>query len=141
MPTAPSNLLSQEWTRLHQDHERYDRYGLLVKLTAVLACLLALGLAMNLWLALAFILVLWLQEGIWRTVQARTSERLLTIEKSLADSGDLPTMQFYSNWEANRPGTVGLIKEYLQNAIRPTVAYPYVILLGIEIIASLINSQ
>ena len=139
MTTPTNNLLNQEWTTLHQDHERYDRYGLLIKLTAVLACLLAIGLAMSLWLALAFVLVLWLQEGIWRTVQARTSERLLAVEKALEDSGDQTGMQFYSSWEATRPGTVGLIKEYLLNAVRPTVAYPYVILLCIEIIAAIVN--
>jgi len=137
MTTAPRNLLSQEWTSLHQDHERYDRYGLLIKLTAVLTCLISLGLAMNLWLALVFVLVLWLQEGIWRTVQTRTSERLLVIENMLAESVDQTGMQFYSNWEATRPDTSGLIKEYLRNAIRPTVAYPYVILLGMEIIVSI----
>ena len=133
------SLLSQEWTTLHQDHERYDRYGLLIKLTAVLACLISLGLAMSLWLAVIFVLVLWLQEGIWRTVQARTSERLLAIEKLLADTGDQPAMQFYTNWEANRPGTVGLINEYVLNAIRPTVVYPYVILLGIELAVAIVN--
>lgn len=139
MNTSPRDLLSQEWTCLHQDHERYDRYGLLIKLTAVLACLASLGLAMSLWLAVAFVLVLWLQEGIWRTVQARTSERLLAIEKMLADTGDQPAMQFYSNWEASRPGSAGLIKEYLLNTARPTVAYPYVILLGIEITFAIVN--
>jgi len=139
MTSAPANLLNQEWTSLHQEHERYDRYGLLIKLTAVLACLISLGLAMSLWLALVFVLVLWLQEGIWRTVQARTSERLLAIEKVLADSGDQPAMQFYSNWEASRPSTAGLIKEYMLNAIRPTVAYPYVILLGIELTVAVVN--
>lgn len=133
---APTNkLLSQEWTNLHQDHERYDRYGLLIKLTAALTCLLALGLSMSLWLTLSFILVLWLQEGIWRTIQARTSERLLAVETSMANSGDLPAMQFYSNWQANRPGTVGLVKEYVLNAIRPTVAYPYLLLFAIGIIS------
>ncbi|HHJ81396.1 MAG TPA: hypothetical protein ENJ65_07155 [Candidatus Tenderia electrophaga] len=132
MTTSTSDLLSQEWTALHQDHERYDRYGLLIKLCAVLVCLIALGLAMSLWLAAVFVLVLWLQEGIWRTVQARSSDRLLAIEKMLAASGDQTAMQFYSTWEATRPGTIGLIKAYLLNAMRPTVAYPYVILLGID---------
>ncbi len=134
MTTSSNDLLSQEWAALHHHHERYDRYGLLIKLTAVLTGLISIGLAMNVWLALMFIWVLWLQEGIWRTVQARTSERLLAIEKTMADSGDLPAMQFYSSWEVVRPGTLGLVKEYLLNAIRPTVAYPYLILLGIEII-------
>jgi hypothetical protein len=108
--TPPDNLLSQEWQMLHQDHEKYDRYGLLIKLTALLAALLSLGLKIDLWLALVFILLPWLQEGIWRTVQARTGDRILAIEELLNKSGDQPAMQFYSNWEANRLGTVGLIK-------------------------------
>ncbi len=140
-PTSPDNLLSQEWQTLHQDHETYDRYGLLIKLTALLATLLSLGLKIDLWLALTCILILWLQEAIWRTVQARTSDRILAIEQLLNKSGDQPAMQFYSNWEANRPGTVGLVKEYLRNSVRPTVAYPYVLLLGVEIVAALLYSS
>jgi len=92
---------------------------------------------MVLWIALMLILVLWLQEGIWRTVQARTCERLLIVEKMLKEPGDQAAMQFYSNWEASRPSAAGLIKEYLLNAVRPTVAYPYIILLGVDITASL----
>ena len=133
MHTSQENLLSQEWQNLHQDHERYDRYGLLIKLAAIFACLISLGVNLNLWLALVFIIIIWLQEGIWRTVQSRTSDRLLAIEGMLKESGDQPAMQFYSNWEANRPGSVGLVKEYLKNAARPTVAYPYVILLGVDL--------
>jgi hypothetical protein len=136
MNSTTQTLLSQEWQTLHQDHERYDRYGLLIKLTAALACLLTIALTMNLLLALAFVLVLWLQEGIWRTVQARTSARLLVIERILKDPTNHAAMQFYSEWEASRPGTKGLIKEYLHNAVRPTVAYPYVILLGLQIVAT-----
>jgi len=41
MTTSPRDLLSQEWNTLHQDHERYDRYALLIKLTAVLASTLS----------------------------------------------------------------------------------------------------
>lgn len=139
MNTTTQQLLSQEWQALHQDHERYDRYGLLIKLTATLTCLLTIGLGMTLPLALAFVLVLWLQEGIWRTVQARTSERLLAVEQLLKDPTNQVAMQFYSEWEAARPGTSGLIKEYLRNALRPTIAYPYVILLALQIIATLFN--
>ncbi len=139
--TASHDLLSQEWTALHQDHERYDRYALLIKLVAVLVCLLSIGLAMSMWLAIVFVLVLWLQEGIWRTVQARTSERLLMVEGLLKEQGDQLVMQFYSNWEAKRPGTVGLVKEYVLNAVRPTVAYPYVILLGLYVVIGYFTSE
>jgi len=133
-------LLAKEWEILHKDHEKYDRYSLLIKLVTVLVCLLSIGLAAPLWLALIFIMVLWLQEGIWRTVQSRTSERLLSIEAMLKEPDNQSAMQFYSNWEANRPGTVGLIKEYLFNAIRPTVAYPYIILVGINLIVAVSNT-
>ncbi|MFC1747548.1 hypothetical protein ACFL2V_01945 [Pseudomonadota bacterium] len=140
MTTFSLDLLKQEWENLHQDHERYDRYGLLIKLTAALACLLSIAMGMTLWLALMFVLVLWLQEGIWRTVQARTSERLLVVEKALkksaSENNDVQGMQFYSEWEANRPGTVGLVKEYILNAVRPTVAYPYVILIALNVLVS-----
>lgn len=139
MAEPASNLLRQEWQTLHQDHERHDRYGLLIKLTAVIVCLLSLAFGMTLWQALIFVLTLWLQEGIWRTIQARTSERLLVVEKLLAKPDGHTGLQFYSAWQAARPGTAGLIKEYLRNALRPTVAYPYVILLAVEIAASLFN--
>lgn len=137
MAEPASKLLRQEWQTLHQDHERHDRYGLLIKLTAVIVCLLSLAFGVTLWLALVFVLMLWLQEGIWRTIQARTSERLLVVEKLLTQPDGQPGLQFYSAWQATRPGTAGLVKEYLHNALRPTVAYPYVILLAVEIAATL----
>lgn len=137
-------LHSQEWKILHQDHEYYDRYALLIKLVAVIICLLSTGLSLNFFLGTVLIPILWLQEGIWRTAQARIGERLLIVEKLIERLAKHPheqaAMQLYSNWEAARPGTTGLIKEYLRNALRPTIAYPYVILLVIEIIALLFFS-
>jgi hypothetical protein len=40
-------------------------------------------------------------------------------------------MQFNSAWEESRPGAIGLIAEYLKNAIRPTVAFPHVMLIAL----------
>jgi len=133
MDTPISSPLNEEWKILHQDFERYDRYSLLIKLTAVLSSLIIIGLAINLWVAIIFILVIWLQEGIWRTVQARTAERLLALEEMIKSDDQKAAMQCYSNWEATRHSAAGLIKEYLLNALRPTVAYPYVVLLGLLI--------
>lgn len=142
MSAVSLDILKQEWQNLHQDHERYDRYGLLIKLTAAIACLISVGMGMTLWLAIVFVLVLWLQEGIWRTVQARTSDRLMVVEKALKQTDgehrDTQGMQFYTEWEANRPGTVGLVKEYVANAVRPTVAYPYVILIALQTTATIL---
>ena len=131
METSRSNPLNEEWQTLHQDYERYDRYSLLIKLAAILSSLIVIGLTIHLWVALIFILVLWLQKGIWRTVQARTSERLLVLEQLIKRDEQKAAMQFYSDWEATRHGTSGLIKEYMRNALRPTVAYPYIVLLAI----------
>lgn len=133
MNASPHYLLSQEWRTLHQEHDRYDRYSLLIKLTAVLVCLLSLKLAIDIALSMMLISILWLQEGIWRTIQARATERLLAIEKMLEHPENQPAMQFYSTWEAKRPGMIGLIKECLANTAQPAVAYPYVILLAIVI--------
>ncbi|MCF6323817.1 MAG: hypothetical protein L3J89_05760 [Gammaproteobacteria bacterium] len=141
MDTPTSNPLNEEWQTLHQDYERYDRYSLLIKLAAILSSLIVIGLTIHLWVAIIFILVLWLQEGIWRTVQARTSERLLALEQLIKRDEQKAAMQFYSDWEATRHGTIGLIKEYMRNALRPTVAYPYLILLGILITITILHHE
>ncbi len=133
MDTTTPNSLNEEWKTLHQDYERYERYSLLIKLAAILSSLIVIGLTIHLPVAAVFILVLWLQEGIWRTVQARTSKRLLALEQLIKRDDQKVAMQFYSDWEATRHGTTGLIKEYMHNALRPTVAYPYAVLLGIVV--------
>ena len=68
----------------------------------------------------------------WRTTSF-FDERLLTLEELIKSDDQKAAMQFYSNWEATRHSAVGLIKEYLLNALRPTVAYPYILLLGLLI--------
>jgi len=116
--------LGPEWVALQQDHERYEASALLVKLAAVVLATLGIALA---WPALAAILplpVLWLQEGILRTSQSRLGARLLRIESGLSDP-----YRLHSEWQAGRPGVVGLLIEYVRNALRPTVAFPYVVLL------------
>lgn len=116
--------LGSEWVALQQDHERYEALALLVKLVAVV--LATVGLALS-WPAAAAILplpVLWLQEGILRTSQSRLGARLLRVE-----SGSGEAFRLHSEWQADRPGTIGLLGEYTRNALRPTVAFPYAVLL------------
>lgn len=133
MNVTPHYLLSQEWRTLHQEHDRYDRYSLLIKLTAVLTCLFSVKLGLILPLALLLLSVLWVQEGIWRTIQARTADRLLAVERMLELPEDRPGMQFYSNWQTQRPGLWGLIRECAGNSLRPAAAYPYAVLMGVEV--------
>ncbi len=92
------------------------------------------------------ILTLWLQEGIWKTYQARSGERLLVIEAALKNpekngieaSAPPFSFSFYSTWETQKPGIVGLILEYISNALRPTVMYPYVVLIAIYLLHTIL---
>ena len=134
------NNLSIEWRTLHNDVEKYEQFSLLIKLFSVGLCLLCIALSIDDYLSLMFILTLWFQEGIWKTYQARSGERLLAIEAALknpqkegADASISP-FSFYSTWEMQKPGTVKLIIEYISNALRPTVMYPYVALITIYLL-------
>ena len=130
--TTPAISMQYEWELLHHDHERYDRNALYIKLTATIACLLSLAYQLPLLLGIVFVLTLWFQEGIWRTFQSRIADRLLLVEKGLKTKENVSTFQLYSSWEQDRPSTAGLIKSYISNSVRPTVAFPYVVLLCVE---------
>lgn len=120
--------LGQEWTTLQNNHEQYERASLCVKLLAILLCALGFALAMHEVVTILLLLVLWLQEGIFRTSQARLGRRLLRIEQAIRN-GETSAFQLHSEWLATRPGSFGLIAEYAANSVRPTVAYPYLPLL------------
>ncbi len=146
-PTEPQsfdimNSLSIEWQTLHGDYEKYEQFSLLIKLFSVGLCLLCIALSIDCYLSLMLILTLWFQEGIWKTYQARSGERLLTIEAALKSppegaTGSATTpFSFYSTWEMQKPGTAGLVIEYISNALRPTVMYPYVALIAIYLLHS-----
>jgi hypothetical protein len=123
--------LAQEWATLQNNHEAQERNALLIKLLAVLLLTGTWLLALEPLLAAALLLVLWLQEAILKTWQARLAERLLVVE-AMALRGpqgvDAP-LQLHTWWLAQRPALPGLLAEYGRSALRPTVAFPYAILL------------
>lgn len=121
------NEFQKEWAILHGDIEQYERFSLGIKLVAVLVGLLANAYLVDARFTVVLLLVLWLQDGIWKTFQHRLQTRIGFVEQTLRNEGGA-TFQLYSQWEAVRPGIAGLLKEYLSSAARPTVAYPYVIL-------------
>jgi hypothetical protein len=133
MSLTHTDLMGREWTALHRDVEAYERSALWIKLAAVALSVVALALSFDTVLTLLLIAVLWLQEAIVRTGQARLTTRLLRIEAGVrAGSGnDGLAFQLYSDWTENRPGSLGLVGEYLINAIRPTVAFPHVVLMAL----------
>lgn len=123
--------LEAEWHTLQDHCEHHERNALAIKLGAVALTIVSPALG---WGAIAIgllLMVLWLQEGILRTSQARLADRLLRIEQQLVDGGAdaRAAPRLYTDWQANRRGTAGLLAEYASHAARPTVAYPYVVLI------------
>lgn len=121
----------REWEILQPLYERYEWHALAIKLLAV--ALFSAGFAIDMqgfWLVL-LCLVLWLQDGIVKTYQARLGARLLRIEQWLAGDVAAATLQHFQlhrDWAAQAAGSVDLLREYLRSASRPTVAFPYAVL-------------
>lgn len=125
-----TTALSQEWITLQNNHERYETGGLLLKLAGVAIWGVGMAWGRHDLLASLLLLILWVQEGVYRTFQARLGARILRVEallgRGVAEDG---AFQLHSEWLAGRPGVAGLLAEYGKSALRPTVAFPYAILL------------
>ncbi len=146
--------LAQEWTTLQTSHERYETGGLLIKLFSVALTVAGFALHLNLKLMLALVALVWLQEAIYRTFQSRLGRRILRVEQLFEEGvqgivqrggqggapgdaksdakGDMldAAFQLHSEWLASRPGALGLMAEYARSACRPTVAFPYAVLMS-----------
>ncbi len=124
------NALQQEWLALQAQHERYEGLALVVKLAAFVAVVLVPDNT----LALALLALLWLQEAVLKTFQARLGDRLLVVEAGLKSGEGVAAMQLHSDWLANRPRGAGLLAQYLKSALRPTVALPYPLLMLLAVV-------
>jgi hypothetical protein len=65
----------------------------------------------------------------------------LALEEALSDrqtnlDTDFVAYQFNRIFLAKRPSNIGLVKEYLFQSIRPTVAFPYIVLIALLIITN-----
>ena len=133
--TTNSKALSVEtWQTLHNNHEKYEHYALLIKLFSVSMVVVSITTPISTFISLLILAILWLQEGIWKTYQARTSNAIITLEQ-LLDSDDNAICQLYSDWQSNRPSSTELVLEYIKNALKPTVIFPYLPLMIIVLIA------
>ncbi|MDX2367273.1 MAG: hypothetical protein QNK36_02520 [Colwellia sp.] len=133
--TIESNaLLVKEWQSLHNSHERYEQNTLIIKLFSVAITLFSLAFYQESMVIILILAILWLQEGIWKTYQARTCHRIELIEQALPEN-NLEAFQFYRQWTENRPSSAGLVIEYLKSSLKPTVLYPYIPLIFITLIA------
>jgi hypothetical protein len=128
--TEHTSALTHEWAVLQHNHEQHERNSLLIKLAGVALFAAGPALALSMPASVALLLVLWLQEAIFRTFQARLGERLLRIERLLREGAaqSAAPCQLHSEWLASRSGLAGLVAEYAKNMLRPTVAFPYAVL-------------
>lgn len=128
--------LQQEWVTLQDNCERYEGASLWIKLLAVVLACAGAGFGLEWWFVGLFVLVLWLQEGIFKTCQSRLVVRLLQLEGLLAQDAPAPgaAFQLHTDWLARRGGTSGLLMEYAASAARPTVAFPYAVLLVVLVL-------
>jgi len=131
-----SSLLGLEWQTLQNNHEQHEKNALLIKLASLTLGIGGLALSLPLlWIGFT-VLLAWGLESIFKTYQARLSERLLRVEAMLGkpQPTDVP-MQLHTEWAASRPGGAALIAGYALSACRPTVAFPYLpilLMLGID---------
>jgi hypothetical protein len=133
-PATETSALGLEWTTLQNNHEACERNALFIKMTAVALFAAGVALSFSTVLASFIVVILWVQEAITRTTQARLGTRLLHIEHmfKLDPMDDGGAFQLHSDWLAGRAGVSGLLAEYAASATRPTVAFPYVALLLVQ---------
>ena len=126
--------LAAEWSLLQNQADSYEKHSLLIKLLAIALLAAALLIDEPSALLLIVLAILWLQDAIWKTFQARIEDRLLTLETALASCDATGTCadrayQLNTRFLQTRPGGTALIGEYLRHAVRPTVAFPHALLL------------
>ncbi len=134
MTAITNQLLLKQWQTLHNSHEDYEKYALIIKLVAITSTFLIFTFSITTLVALLLIAALWLQEGIWKTFQSRTAGAIMAIEEKLALNETEQLYLFYKQWTANRPNSKTLVTEYIKNSLKPTVIYPYLPLLLLIII-------
>ena len=140
--------LSNEWMLLQNQYDSYEKYSLMIKLVAMVVFYFAHISEKIGWIVLILLAIFWLQDAIWKTFQSRIELRLLAVEEALsgAQSDNLSNRQsddsnksfvayqFNTDFLSKRPSQIGLIKEYFMQALRPTVAFPYCVLIALLIV-------
>ena len=133
--TIENNFLHNEWITLQNNYEQYEKIALLIKLTSIVLFSLTLKTNPTPILVNGILLVLWLQESIFKTYQSRLGIRLLRIETLIKQdkATENSAFQLHTEWLEQRKGVMCLILEYLKHAIKPTVAFPYAVLILIYV--------
>lgn len=139
MDTIKRQGLENEWLLLQNQFDGYEKYSLLIKLLSVIILCASYLLNNITFFTVLILLILWMQDAIWKTFQSRIEPRLINLERSIQDSAadhnTASPYQFNRQYHQSRPSQLGLIKEYLSQSIRPTIAYPHSVLLILAVIA------
>lgn len=118
-----------EWCLLQNQFDSYEKYSLHIKLLSVIVLLAAeISGVISIFIVLVLV-VLWFQDAIWKTFQSRIEARLLQIETYILEKSVGSEFQFNSEYYKARLSGVSLIKEYVTQSIRPTVAFPHIVLI------------
>ncbi|MFD2168265.1 hypothetical protein ACFSJY_18555 [Thalassotalea euphylliae] len=112
-----------EWLLQQKQYDSYEKCSLGIKLISIIITAAFFAFDQAGFLSQAILLILWFQDGIWKTYQARIEGRILSLEQ------DTEPFQFHTQFQENRPSTGSLIKEYARNAFKPTTAFPYIVLM------------
>lgn len=136
-----TSAFGQEWITLQNNFEQYEMNCLLIKLVSIALLVFSVALGLNVVIAVSLLLIFWVQEGIFRTYQSRLGERILRVEQLIRQSSVQASLshQLHSEWLALRPGLTELLAEYGKSMLRPTVAFPHVLLILMNLGWSLLS--
>ena len=126
--------LGQEWCLLQNQFDSYEKHSLYIKLISIILLPIAEITGQINSYIIPILLVLWLQDGIWKTFQSRTEARLLQLEQQIKNNSHESAFQFNSEYNRTSLGGVSLICEYARQSIRPTVAFPHAALIFIALL-------
>ena len=132
-------IYESEWTLLQNQYDSYEKHSLYIKLVSILVLVLSEITDTNSALIFGILLVLWLQDSIWKTFQSRIEPRLFQIEKNIRERVEDNEFQFNSEYQAIERSGLGKIGEYLKQAMRPTVAFPHVVLIFLFVVRCIIG--
>ena len=126
--------LAVEWSLLQNQFDSYEKHSLLIKLFSIGVLASAYFTDHISAFILCLLFILWLQDAIWKTFQSRIDVRLLQLESYLSNKDSLENSdgkiyQFNSLYLKRRPSSIGLTKEYFFQALRPTIAFPHLLLI------------
>jgi len=104
-----------EWCLLQNQFDSFEKHSLYIKLLSIIV-LLAAEISDVISIIIVLVLVvLWLQDAIWKTFQSRIEPRLLKIEKYISEKSEESVFQFNSEYHRDRLSGISLIKSMSAN--------------------------